>query len=325
MKPLRYPIRAVSKLTGISVDTLRAWERRYAVVEPERDERGRLYSEEDVERLKLLRQLVEVGHAIGRVAVLTSDELRALLTRGPDPVPYDGPSPSAPADVGALKAAVERFDAPALRRELTRLAAILPARTLAREVALPLLQQVGEAWHEGRYTVAQEHLVTAELRSLIGALARLHAVPESSPRLMLATPPGEQHELGTLVAALVASGSGFMTFYLGPGLPPAEVVNAARRVGPRAVVLGYTGAESAPEGLAALVELARTLPPGVECWVGGAGAASAAAALPADRVLLLEDLDAYERHLGRLRGRDTGVAAPAHHERAAPPPPPTSH
>jgi DNA-binding transcriptional MerR regulator/methylmalonyl-CoA mutase cobalamin-binding subunit len=317
MKPLRYPIRAVSKLTGISVDTLRAWERRYAVVEPERDERGRLYSEVDVERLKLLRQLVEQGHAIGRVASLTSEELRALLTRGPDPVPYDGPTPAAPIDLGTLLGAVERFDAALLRRELTRLAAILPSRTLAREVALPLLQHVGEGWHEGRYTVAQEHLVTAELRSLIGALARLHAVPDSSPRLMLATPPGEQHELGTLVAALVASGSGFMTFYLGPGLPPAEVVKAARRVAPRAVVLGFTGVEGAPEGLAALAEVARTLPAAVECWVGGAGVAAAAQVLPADRVLLLEDLDAFERHLGRLRGRDTGVSPVSRVEAAA--------
>jgi MerR family transcriptional regulator, light-induced transcriptional regulator len=317
MKPLRYPIRAVSKLTGISVDTLRAWERRYAVVEPERDERGRLYSEADVERLRLLRQLVEQGHAIGRVAALTSEELRALLTRGPDPVPYDGPSPAAPTDLGALVAAVDRFDAPVLRRELSRLAAILPARTLAREVALPLLQHVGEGWHDGRYSVAQEHLVTAELRSLIGALARLHAVPEGAPRLLLATLTGEQHELGTLVAALVASGSGFQALYLGPGLPPVEVVGAARRVAPRAVVLGFTGVESAPEGLAALAEVARTLPAAVECWVGGAGAVVAARSLPGGRVLLLEDLDAYERHLGRLRGRDTGVVPASRAEVAA--------
>jgi DNA-binding transcriptional MerR regulator/methylmalonyl-CoA mutase cobalamin-binding subunit len=307
MTPLRYPIRAVSKLTGITVDTLRAWERRYGVVEPERDERGRLYSEADVERLKLLRQLVEQGHAIGRVAALTSEELRALLSRGPDPVPYDGPVPAVATDLGALLAAVERFDAGSLRRELSRLAAILPARTLAREVAMPLLQQVGEGWHEGRFTVAQEHLVTAEVRSLIGALARLHALPDTAPRLMLATPAGEQHELGTLVAALVASGSGFATFYLGTGLPAAEVVNAARRVGPRAVVLGFTGADGAPDGLGVLAEVAAGLPDAVECWVGGAGVEAARHALQGDRVLFLEDLDLYERHLGRLRGRDTGV------------------
>src|SRR5512138_1466617 len=84
MNPLRYPIRAVSKLTGISVDTLRAWERRYRVVEPERDERGRMYSEQDVERLRLLRAAIERGHAIGRVAVLATDDLRALLAPAGD-------------------------------------------------------------------------------------------------------------------------------------------------------------------------------------------------------------------------------------------------
>jgi DNA-binding transcriptional MerR regulator/methylmalonyl-CoA mutase cobalamin-binding subunit len=304
MTDLRYPIRAVSKLTGISVDTLRAWERRYGVVEPARDERGRLYSEADVERLRLLRQAVEQGHAIGRVAALATGELRQLLSRGPDPVPWEGPSPSpAPADLSALQAAVERFDAPALRRELSRLAAILPSRTLAREVALPLLHLVGEAWHEGKLTVAQEHLVTAELRSLIGALSRLHAVADGAPRILLATPSGEEHEMGTLAAALVASGSGFGTFYLGPNLPAAEVVAAARRIAARAVVLGFTGSESAPGALGALTDVARALPAEVELWVGGAGGEEARAALSGTRAQVLDDFDAYEKALGRLRGR----------------------
>ncbi len=302
MKPLRYPIRAVSKLTGISVDTLRAWERRYRVVEPERDERGRLYSETDLERLKALRQAVEQGHAIGRVAALTTAELRTLLARGPEPIPYDGPAPAGvPTDLSVLQGAVERFDAAALRRELTRLAAVLPARTLAREVALPLMHLVGEAWHEGKLTVAQEHLVTAELRSLIGALARLHAVPENAPRLLLATPAGEQHELGTLVAAMVASGAGFASFYLGANLPSQEVVNAARRVAPKAVVLGFTGTEGAPGALQAVGEVARALPAGIECWVGGAGAGEVRDALGGTRAQALDDLDAFEKALARLR------------------------
>jgi methanogenic corrinoid protein MtbC1 len=168
-------------------------------------------------------------------------------------------------------------------------------------VALPLLKLVGEAWHEGKLSVAQEHLVTAELRSLIGALARLHSLPDNAPRLMLATPAGEQHELGTLVAALVASGSGFATFYLGPNLPASDVVNAARRIVPRAVVLGYTGQEAAPGGLEELQAIARGLPVDTECWVGGAGAVSCRELLAGTRCTLLEDLDAYERNLGRLR------------------------
>jgi MerR family transcriptional regulator, light-induced transcriptional regulator len=300
MNPLRYPIRAVSKLTGVSVDTLRAWERRYSVVEPERDERGRLYSEQDVERLRLLRQAVEQGHAIGRVAGLPSEELQALLSRAGGPEP--APASTAPADLSVLQDAVDRFDAPGLRRELSRLAAVLPARSLVREVALPFLHLVGEAWHEGKLSVAQEHLVSAELRSLIGALSRLHTIPETAPRLVLGTPAGEQHELGTLVAALVASGAGFGALYLGPNLPAGEVVATARRVHPRAVVLGFTGSESAPGGAQAIAELARELPESVELWIGGAGAAEARATAPG-RVAALEDFDAYEKALTRLRAR----------------------
>jgi DNA-binding transcriptional MerR regulator len=308
-KPLRYPIRAVSRLTGLSVDTLRAWERRHAVVTPIRDERGRLYSEADVERLSLLHQLVERGHAIGRVASLGTEELRALRSRGPDTLPYLGPAP-APLDLTPLLEATERYDGQALRRELARLAAILPARSLARQVALPLLRRVGEAWHAGKVSAAQEHLVTAELRALIGSLARLHAVSDGAPRLILTTPPGEHHEMGTLAAALLASGSGFLACYFGPDLPAADVIAAARRIAPRAVVLGYTGATGGAEAVQALVQVARGLPAGVECWIGGPGAASAAGALAGTRALLLEDLDAYEHHLARLLGR-APLAPPA--------------
>jgi methylmalonyl-CoA mutase cobalamin-binding subunit len=301
MRPPRYPIRAVSRLTGLSVDTLRAWERRYGVVEPERDERGRMYTEADVERLRLLRAAVEQGHAIGRVAPLAPGELRVLLARASGEPPPDGPR--VPADLGPLQAAVERFDAPALRRELTRLAALLPPRALAREVALPLLHLVGEAWHEGKLSVAQEHMVTAEVRSLVGALARLVHVPDNAPRVLFATPRGEVHEIGTLVAALLAAGSGIAAFYLGPDMPPHDLLGAARRTAARGVVLGVTAATGAEEMLADVRELARALPSDVELWVGGAAAGAWRGALAGTRVAVLEDLDAFEKELGRLRAR----------------------
>jgi DNA-binding transcriptional MerR regulator len=298
MKSLRYPIRAVSKLTGISVDTLRAWERRYRVVEPERDARGRMYSEQDVERLRLLRAAIERGHAIGRVAALSTDDLRALLAAASDAGPLP-PALDVAGEVGALRAAVDRFDAAALRRELSRLAAVLPARAFARDVVLPLLHGVGEAWHAGTIDVSQEHLVSSEVRSLVGGLARLHGV-EGAPRVVLATPEGELHELGVLAAALVASGAGLGVVYLGPSLPAQDIASAARRVAARAVVLGFTGRESAPRGPEEIARVAQALPPGVELWIGGAGAAEGAAAA-GPRALALEDFDAFERAVAGLR------------------------
>jgi methanogenic corrinoid protein MtbC1 len=298
MRPLTYPIRAVAKLTGISVDTLRAWERRYGVVNPERDERGRVYSEADVERLTLLRRAVERGHAIGRVAPIGVEELRALVGR---PITSAAARPaSAVVSIEALFGAVEQFDLEALRRELTRLAVVLTPRQLALDVALPLMRAVGEAWHEGRLTIGQEHLVTAEVRSLVGALARLREPAAGAPRVLIATVEGEPHELGALVAALLATGAGAAPFYFGPGLPPRELVAASRRLRPRAVVLSMSGADERARVTEAVLELARTLPAGTTCWVGGAGAQAARPALTAAGVEVFDDFEAYELALARL-------------------------
>lgn len=302
MKPLRYPIRAVSKLTGIPVDTLRAWERRYGVVEPDRDERGRLYSEADVERLRLLRRAVGAGHAIGRVAPLPADDLRALLAE-----PVSSALPAVGADLSGLQDAVDRFDGPAFRRELSRLAAALPVRALCREVALPFLHRIGEAWHAGELDIAREHMVSAEMRSLLGALARLHDGHRGPGALVFATPAGELHEFGALAAAVVAADAGLGALFLGANLPPHEVVSAAARVAAPAVVLGWTGARPerggrGPDPRAAIAEIARDLERDVDLWVGGNGARDAERAT-GGRAMPLESFDAYERALSRFRSR----------------------
>jgi MerR family transcriptional regulator, light-induced transcriptional regulator len=298
MRPLTYPIRAVARLTGISVDTLRAWERRYHVVVPGRDERGRAYSEADVERLTLLRRAVERGHAIGRVAPIGVEELRVLVGRSAS---ASGGAPlAAPIAIDELVAAAERLDLEALRRELTRLAVVLTPRHLALDVALPLMRAVGEAWHQGRLTVGQEHLVTAEIRSLVGGLARLHEPPAGAPRLLFATPEGESHELGVLVASMLATGAGAASFYFGPGLPSRELVAAARRLHPRAVVLSVAFSDERGQVPEAIAELARALPAGTACWVGGAGVEAARAMLTAAGVEIFGDFDAYEQALARL-------------------------
>jgi methanogenic corrinoid protein MtbC1 len=298
MQPLTYPIRAVAKLTGISVDTLRAWERRYGVVEPERDDRGRVYSEADVERLTLLRRAVERGHAIGRVAPIGVEELRALVGR-PAQAPSATPVPAVVA-IDDLFGAVERFDLEGLRRQLARLAVVLTPRQLALDVALPLMSRVGDAWHEGRLTIGQEHMATAEIRSLVGALARLQEPSPGAPRLLVATVEGEPHELGALVASLLASGAGAAPFYFGAGLPVRELVAAARRLRPRAVVLSLASSEDHEKVPAAIAELARGLPAGTACWAGGAGAQAARATLVAAGVEILEDFEAYEQALAKL-------------------------
>jgi DNA-binding transcriptional MerR regulator len=202
----RYPIRAVARLTGLSVDTLRAWERRYDVVRPSRDDRGRLYSDEDVRRLQLLAAAVGRGHAIGRLAPLSDAEIEGLIAAPAAPhAVLEAAQPSGDA-VGVLLAALAAFDYMAVERELNRLALSLAPRDLVHRVVLPVMKRVGDDWYAERLTIAQEHLISSALRNLLGALVRLYAREQAVRRLLFATPSGERHEFGILAAAMRTHG-----------------------------------------------------------------------------------------------------------------------
>jgi methylmalonyl-CoA mutase cobalamin-binding subunit len=297
----KYPIRVVARLTGVPIDTLRAWERRYAAVEPGRDDRGRLYTDADVRKLKLLRQLVDRGHAIGRIAGLGEPELAALIEAGAEPL--ERPDAAAGVDVGGLVSAIERYDVAAAERQLGRLAAVLPPRDLVREVALPFVREVGEAWDRGQLTVGQEHLASATLRNLLGSLVRLQAPRDGRPGILFATPPGERHEFGVLASAMLAAAGGLGIVYLGADLPAADVVQTARRTAARAVVLGVTGAGGVASAVESVGAIARDLPPGVDVFVGGMQGPDLASRLAATGARPVADFDALEEILRRLGAR----------------------
>jgi DNA-binding transcriptional MerR regulator len=263
-----YPIRAVAKMTGISLDTLRAWERRYEAVRPERGERGRVYRDRDVRRLMLLKELVGSGHAIGQIASLPDARLEQLL-RGAGLPPEAGAPGEAgpiPAPLKPLFAAIEEFDAQSLDREFGKLALAHPPGTLVHEVVHPLLRRLGDGWEEGKFSVAQEHLVSAALRNLLGGMMRLYSSPRASAAVLLTTPSGELHEFGILCAALLAAGGGLRPVYLGPNLPPKEIVVAARKASATAVILGVCIESTTLDDQ--VKTIARGLP-GTELWVGG--------------------------------------------------------
>jgi DNA-binding transcriptional MerR regulator len=290
----KYPIRAVSKLTGLSIDTLRAWERRYKAVTPTRDDRGRLYSEADVARLRLLNQAVLSGHSIGRAASLNDDELRRLQS-----LASATPSkPVAPAHAD-FRAALARFDSGAVDRELARLAAVMAPADLVRDLLLPELRAVGDEWNRGQGGVAREHLMSAAIRHLLGSFLRLHTRPEGV-RLLFATPSGDRHEIGTLGAAMLAASRGFSVTYLGPDLPAAQILEAVRAAENVSVlVLGVT----LPSRFLAreLRTVVRDLPRGIELWAGGAAVAHHHR-LISTRGLVLASFDAYLEQLTRLAG-----------------------
>lgn len=263
---LQYPIRAVSRMTGISVDTLRAWERRYEAVVPVRSDRGRLYSDADVVRLQRLAELVKRGHAIGTIATLADRELERLVERTETQAASAGADEAPAADLGALMDGLDRYDLLRIESNLNRFAAVLPPRDLVFAVIVPLLQEVGRRWEAGTLRPAQEHLVSAIVRSVLGGLLRATARPGATPRLVLATPSGERHELGLLCAALLAASAGYGVVYLGADLPAADIEHAVTEAGARVAMIGLTTPGAVPR--AELRRLSKP-PRGVELWVGG--------------------------------------------------------
>ena len=299
----RYPIRAVSRLTGIGIDTLRAWERRHGAVTPIRDDRGRMYTDTDILRLRLLRDAVEDGHTIGRLAGLTDTELRRLAaTAGASAVSEVAPTRRTPIDAAALIAALQKYDATAIDQQISWLASVLPPLELLRDVLMPVLAQVGDDWHRGSARIAHEHLMSSTMRNILGSFLRLYARPEASPRLLFATPAGERHEIGTLGAALLAASSGLGVAYLGPDLPAREIVESVKPAGAQVLVLGLTATSAGKARERELRAIVRDLPKEVELWAGGRGAVRQTA-LIGRRGLVLPDYDAYQQELAPIGGR----------------------
>jgi len=299
-----YPIRAVSLMTGVSIDTLRAWERRYNAVTPVRDGRGRMYSDADVRRIKRLRDTVAAGHAIGRVAAMSDEQLaRMALAAAPAVVAAARRAPHAAVlDTASIIEALERFDAATVETELARAAALLRAPELLRDVLVPVLTEVGERWHNGRGRIAHEHLLSASVRNILGSLLRVHQKAGMPETLLFATPAGERHEFGTLGAAMMAASGGLGAIYLGPDLPSDDIVEVTTVVAIEVVALGVSDVGDTERVEKEVAAVAKRLAPHVELWLGGRGAERLAKKLKG-RALPLATYDSLEHQLVRLGAR----------------------
>src|SRR5678816_2318140 len=206
MKPDRtrtlYPIRAAARLTQLSIDTLRAWEKRYAAVKPVRRNGIRFYTDADIERLKLLRRALSHGHSIGHAVRMTKADLETMLDRSARPTT----SPHAERRLEFILEAVDHFDYARADRELGRLASLMSPRDLIHDVALPLLRLTGEQWHQQRMRISQEHLMSQLLGNLLGGIIRIYSPEHPAASILAATLSDDLHEFGILAAAILAAG-----------------------------------------------------------------------------------------------------------------------
>jgi DNA-binding transcriptional MerR regulator/methylmalonyl-CoA mutase cobalamin-binding subunit len=291
-----YPIRAAARLTRLSIDTLRAWEKRYSVVRPLRRKGVRLYTDADVERLSLLREALDHGHSIGHISGLSNKDLMALRVRST-------PSRLLAADetpLDTIFTAIERFDYTAADKELGRLASLMPARDLVQRIALPLMRLAGERWHEQRLRIAQEHLLTQLLSGLLGGLLRIYAPDKPPAVLMTATFNDDLHEFGLLAAAMLAAGAGLGVIHLGSNLPIKEITYAAKRSSADVVLLSITNPQDHTLREEQLRSLRTSIANQVEIW---AGVNPAGTDFQVKGVRVLTDFRGLEQELQRIGGR----------------------
>jgi MerR family transcriptional regulator, light-induced transcriptional regulator len=287
-----------ARLTGVSADLIRAWERRYAVVSPVRGPRGaRLYTAEDVRRLRVLGRLVGTGRRIGDLARLPTRELEALATTAAPDTVADGDR-----ELDRVLAALARFDADAVARELGEALIALGAGAFVHQVATPLLAEAGARWEAGRLSVAEEHLLSAVLRDLLGALVHGRPRPADAPRIVLAAPSGERHELGLVMVALLARDAGVSVCFLGVDLAGEEIARAAARSDAAVVGLALVHGGNRERAAGAVRHLARALPRTTELWLGGRDAGETSRLVPRARALVLDGLDRVEPELRRVAG-----------------------
>ncbi len=299
----RHPIAVVAERTGLSPDVLRVWERRYGAVAPARGAGGhRLYSDRDIERLRLLRAAVRAGRGIGLVARLDEAALARTVAddRGAraESETRDAPAPArGQGDAEAAEAVVERalaltaaLDARELDGELRRAATRLGVTVFLERVAAPLLRRVGDEWHAGRLSPAQEHLAAATLHDLLVESMRSVAPARGAPRVVVATPAGERHAIGAAFAGAAAAAQGWSVIYLGADLPAGEIAAAAAATEARVVALSLLYVDDRERLLGELRTLRARLLADVPLLAGGAGAVSLAAELRACGVRVGESL-----------------------------------
>ena len=305
-----HTIKFVAQHTGLSQHTIRAWERRYAALSPERTATNRrLYTVEDVQKLRLLQKAVQEGHSIGQIAALPITSLQLLVSESKSAVeaaasPLDpGKTGNAPVFLDDCMNAVERLDAEALDVSLSRAAALLGAMPAIEHVILPMLTRIGESWREGGIRPAQEHMATAVVRTFLGRTLSDFEPNMHAPLLVVTTPVGQLHELGALIAGVTAASEGWRVLYLGPNLPAEEIAGAALQSGAKAIALSIVHPPDDSRIWQELASLRKFTGEGLAIFAGGRASEVYSVRLASIGASHILDLQGLRLELEALRSR----------------------
>lgn len=300
-----HSIRIAAKRSGLTTHVIRVWEKRYAAVKPHRTGTNRrLYSDEDIGRLTLLRQLTQAGHSIANVAALEVSQLRSILevekagglgtqTGSHSIEALHESSDLERGGLEACQAAVRSMDPQGLTNALRRFLVQFGHQALVVKLAAPLAQWLGDAWERGELSAAHEHFCSSQLKAFLMASTDPSSPHPSAPSMIVTTPRGQAHEMGALLAYATASNAGWRVIYLGPNLPAPDIANAAVQHQCRAVALSLVYPLDDPIVRQELVQLRHYLPMDKHILVGGRAAKSYHATLQAIHADSFEDVSDF--------------------------------
>lgn len=304
---MTYPIKAVSKRTGLSAHVIRIWEKRYHAVIPKRtDTNRRLYSHEDIDRLQLLKRATELGHNIGQIANMPEEALCDIIAQN-ETVPLTETQPDSDTD-GTYATFIQKsiqatrdFDAQNLHKLLNQAAVTFSQLILIEKIIVPFMYQVGNLWHEGHLRIAHEHLASSVTRTFLESLKTSYAISSSAPNIVVTTPSGQLHELGATIVSTIASAKGWQVTYLGASLPAEEIAAAAVKKKARAIALSLVYPADDPNVKTELTKLKQLLPENTALLIGGFVANNYRATIHEIGAIEIPNITVLQQQLDQLR------------------------
>ncbi len=292
-------IGAVERDTGLGKDTLRVWERRYGFPQPQRDANGeRLYSSAQVERLRLIKRLMDQGHRPGRLLSASEEDL--LLLAGASTLPERAMATDDHRIVSQILALLKAHDVQGLRQALNQAMMRQGLHHFVLDTVAPLNRTVGEAWMRGELEVFEEHLYSEQMKSLLRqAISSLPNTTNGRPRILLTTVPEESHALGLLMVEALLTLDGATCISLGTQTPLVDIRQAAEAHGANIVGLSFSSAFASRQIAPVLNQLRELLPASIELWAGGTGM---------EKIQAIERVSAFptlEDALAALHSRDS--------------------
>lgn len=292
-------IAVVERETGLGKDTLRVWERRYGFPAPERDAGGdRLYPREQVDRLRLIKRLMDMGHRPGKLLSMPPEQLAALTPRR-QPGRATAAALATPDDgLAQMLDFIRNHDVPGYQQAMQQRLARHGLQRFIRDTLAPLTRAVGEAWERGSFEVYEEHLFSELTKRLLRQAIDGLPGARRPPRIVLTTLPDEPHALGLLMVEVLFALEGAECIPLGVGMPMIDIVRAAQAHRADVVALSFSSAFPHRQLVGLLRQLRQDLPAPVAIWAGGSGVARVAAM---EGIELLNSLDDALSALARWR------------------------